>query len=284
MIGAFAAELRKAGRRPAVWICLGVLVAILVGIEYVVVWFVFSHPPPNFEQSLPKGTRIADLKAVLHPLHFHRQVLGMSSSLGSAMALVVGVLSVGSEYGWNTFKTLLTQRPGRLVVLTAKLAVLTLLMLLFAIVVMVAGALTSVAMAGVDGAGTGFPSLDTVLRATLAAWLMYTVWAFFGAFLAFAFRQSALAIGLGLVYALVVEGLIFQLLGLTGSDWFKKFEQWFPAANTNGLTRSFGQAAAATAQAAAPLVTGTHAALVLLAYAAAFVAGSAALLRLRDVD
>lgn len=284
MIGALAAELRKTLKRPAVWVCLAVLVLLMVGIYYALVWFVYSHPPPNFQQSLPRGTRVADLKASLYPLHFHRQVAGFSSSLGGAMALVLGVLSVGSEYGWNTFKTVFTQRPGRLTVLAAKFACLALLMLLLAVVMMAAGALASLALAALDGADLAFPAAWTIVEAGLATWLMYCVWAGFGALLAFAFRQSALAIGLGLVYVVLVEGLLFQVLGLTGADWVRKVEQWFPAANTTGLAQSFGRVVQGAAQPATPVVTGTHAVIVLLVYAAAFVAGSAAFLKLRDVD
>ena len=39
-------------------------------------------------------------------------------------ASILGVLSVGSEFGWGTWKTLLTQRPGRLTVFGAKLVAL----------------------------------------------------------------------------------------------------------------------------------------------------------------
>jgi hypothetical protein len=50
-----------------------------------------------------------------------------------------------------------------------------------------------------------------------------------------------LAIGLGLAYALVVEVLIFGLLGGLGGDIVKQIQQWFPVANTTYLTESSGQ-------------------------------------------
>ncbi len=283
MIGSLVAELRKTAKRPAVWICLGVVVALLVGIGYAVVWFVYGHPPRNFEQSLPRGTTVASLKATLYPRHFHQQVLSFSSSLGSAIALVLGVLSVGSEYGWNTLKTLFTQRPGRLTVLTAKFACLVLVMLVFAVAMTAAAALASLAAAGLDGGDLTFPAARTVLEAVLATWLMFTVWAFFGAFFAFAFRQSALAIGLGLVYVLIVEGLIFQLVGLAGGETFRKIQAWFPAANTSGLAQAFGRAGRTADAAQSPLMDGTHAVIALLIYAAAFAIASAIFLRSRDV-
>jgi ABC-2 type transport system permease protein len=283
VIGAFVAELRKTAKRPAVWMCLGVVLALLVAIGYAVVWFVYGHPPRNFEQSLPRGTTIADLKATLYPLHFYQQVLGFSGSLGSAIALVLGVLSVGSEYGWNTLKTLFSQRPGRLTVLAAKFACLIVVMLVFAVAMMLAAALASLAAAGLDGGDITFPAARTIVKAALATWLMFTVWAFFGGFFAFAFRQSALAIGLGLVYVLVVEGLIFQLVGLAGGDTFRKIQSWFPAANTNGLAQAFGRAGRTGGGGPPALMDGTHAVIALLVYATAFAVASAIFLRSRDV-
>jgi hypothetical protein len=50
----------------------------------------------------------------------------------------------------------------------------------------------------------------------------------FGLALSTLFRQSAMAIGLGLAYALVVEVLIFGLLGGLGGDIVKQIQQWFP--------------------------------------------------------
>ena len=38
-----------------------------------------------------------------------------------ALALLLGVLSAGSEYGWGTWETILAQGPGRLAVLAGKL-------------------------------------------------------------------------------------------------------------------------------------------------------------------
>ncbi len=283
MIGAVLGEARKFARRPAVWLCLAIVVALLVALGYGIVWWVYSHPPPNFQQQLPRGLRVSDLKRALYPAHYHQQLLGFTVQLGSAIALVLGVLSVGSEYGWNTLKTLLTQRPGRLQVMAAKYLILVVLMLVFTLVMAAGAALASLGIAAVDGADISFPAPQTTGQAILADWLIMTVWALFGAFLAFAFRQSALAIGLGLVYVLIVEGLIFSLAGTAGGETFRRIQQWFPAANANALYQSFGSAVP-SAVTTKPVAGGTHAVAVLLAYAAAFVIASAIFLRARDVS
>jgi len=58
--------------------------------------------------------------------------------------------------------------------------------------------------------------------------------------LATLFPQSAMAIGLGLAYALVIESLVFSLLGPLGHS-FKQIHDWFPIASAGHLQQSFGQ-------------------------------------------
>src|SRR5260370_16768496 len=62
----------------------------------------------------------------------------------------------------------------------------------------------------------------------------------FGLALATLFQQSALAIGLGLAYALVVEVLIFGLLAGVGGGFVEQVQQWFPLANTGYPVHPFG--------------------------------------------
>jgi hypothetical protein len=113
--------------------------------------------------------------------------------------------------------------------------------------------------------------------------LIFGFWAMFGLALATLFQQSALAIGLGLAYALVVEVLIFGLLGGLGGDIVKQIQQWFPVANTTYLTDSFGSIRLRGVQATTPYADATHAVLMLLLYVAAFTAISAYLSRTRDI-
>jgi ABC-2 type transport system permease protein len=104
----------------------------------------------------------------------------------------------------------------------------------------------------------------------------------FGFALATLFKQSAMAIGLGLAYALVIEGII---LGLAGqfAGWVKDIQQWFPIANTGYLAQSFGRPSGRLFQQAAPFRDATHAVAVLVVYLLIFVVVNAVVLRRRDV-
>jgi len=88
-----------------------------------------------------------------------------------------------------------------------------------------------------------------------------------------------MAMGIGLVYGFVVEGLIFGLFG--NNPTLQNFEKFFPGANVTGLIASFGQTVAT--RAGQPVLMGTtEALLVLFAFLAIFLAISAAATNRRD--
>ena len=93
----------------------------------------------------------------------------------------------------------------------------------------------------------------------------------------------SMAIGLGLAYALVVEGLIFGF-GASLISWLRNVQQWFPIANTGYLTDSLGSVKIrGIPPSPPPFADAMHAVLVLTTYLVVFVVISAVLVRRRDV-
>ncbi len=70
------------------------------------------------------------------------------------------------------------------------------------------GALASLIIASREGATVNWPASLDVIKGVAAGWLILTVWALFGVLLATLSRGIALAMGLGIVYGLVIEGLV----------------------------------------------------------------------------
>ena len=277
-------ELFKLYRRPAVWVSVLILLALAFGLGYALVWYIYGHPPPRAQQSLPRGVTFAMLKVSLYPAAFVKYTLGQWSTLGGVFALIVGVLSQGSEYGWGTVKTLFTQHPGRLSLLAGKLVALFLLVLVMVVGLFAVTAAASYGAALLDGKTVSWPDAETVAKGVAAEWLIYCFWAAFGFCLATVFRQSAMAIGLGLAYAILIEGIIFAILGTLGTDFTKAVEPWFPLANASYLAASFGRAnPVEAAQAPKPLADANHAVLFLLLYVALLIVVSGVLTRRRDV-
>ena len=286
IITALRAEWFKAVRRPAVWVVIGILVVLGVALSYFVVYLVATHATA----SPRRGTTVVELAALrrsVYPDAYVRKAMGQMGNVGGAFALILGVLMQGSEFGWQTIKTAYIQLPGRLSILGGRLITLGLLVLIMVIALFAVDAAASYLLATVDGQSIGFPTWEDVGKAFGASWLILAFWAAFGFGLATLFRQSAMAIGLGLAYGLVVEVLVFALLSGLG-DSVKAVHVWFPIANAGYLIQSFGTVAAEGAAAggppASPDADATHAVLVLVAYVIGLIVLCGALARRRDVS
>jgi ABC-2 type transport system permease protein len=284
VLATFRWELYKLYKRPAVWVSVAIFLGLAIALGYILVWYIYNHPPPRAASSLPRGVTFADLKVGLYPAAFVRHTLGQWGTLGGVFALILGVLSQGSEYGWGTVKTLFTQHPGRLSLLAGKLLALAVLVLAMAVALFAVDAGSSWVVALFDGKTISWPALEDVGKGIAAAWLIYSFWAVFGLALATLFRQSALAIGLGLAYAILIESIVLGLLSALGTDFSKAVNPWFPLANAGYLVASFGAATRIEgAQAARPLADAGHAVTALLLYILGLLVLTAVLTRRRDV-
>jgi ABC-2 type transport system permease protein len=285
VLAAFTWETFKLYKRPAVWVSIGLLLILAIGLGYVIFYLVYTLSPASSSTGLPRGVTLKDFKVALYPPAVVMYTLGTWDTLGGVFALILGVLSQGSEYGWGTVKTLFTQRPGRVALLLGKLGALSVAVAVMVLGLFAVDAISSYVVASIDGKSTAFPALIDVLKGLAACWLIFEFWAVFGFALATIFRQSAMAIGLGLAYAIVIEGIIFSIAGNVGGNTVRQVESWFPVANTGYLSRSFGVAVpeGLARTIAKPIADANHAVLVLLIYLAVFIAVSALLFNRRDV-
>ncbi len=279
MIASFAAEWRKLSRRPAVWVLAGILIAIPV-LVYAFSWIQYTFPSANFKPDT--GLTAAQLKTTLYPANFARQMVEGLALIGGALTLVMGALVVGSEYGWGTLKTVYTQRPARLQALAGQMGAVTAINTVLVVTLYAVAALSSWIIVTADGHPAVWPAAIDIVKAMGATFLIFECWTFFGMAMAYLFRQSALAIGLGMAYMLAVEGILFRALSAFNISWITTIEKFFVGQNANALASSFGQAFPVRG-ATAPLVSAEQAVVVIALYGLAFVAGAVALVRLRDV-
>jgi len=121
MIASFSAELLKLRKRPATWVLLGVVLGLTQLFGYVLPYSSWLTSDQNFRtQGLdPQAVLAGTLPGELVPTS-----LGGFPVFAGALALILGALATGSEYGWGTMQTALTQRPSRLAVHGGKLAAL----------------------------------------------------------------------------------------------------------------------------------------------------------------
>jgi ABC-type transport system involved in multi-copper enzyme maturation permease subunit len=222
----------------------------------------------------------------LLPDSFGAHVLAGFPFFGGVFALMLGVLAVGGDYGLDTLKTLFTQGPGRLRIFGAKLLALAIGLVPFVIVVFVVGAGASYLIAQVEGAAVDWPSAWTVVRALGIGWLILATWAALGVLLGALTRGTALAIGVGILYTLVIEGLVSALASQV--SLLEPLVELFVRANAYSLVAPLGLSVEEAMSDgpgafAGPFVAGEQAVLVLISYMVGFLALSAILLRRRDV-
>ncbi len=274
MTGSLRAELLVLRKRTSTWILLGIWTILALVFAYVVPYASYLN------RSTP------DSLAEVQPENLVGTLMGGFPFFGGVLALMLGVLSFGSEYGWGTLKTLFTQRPGRLHVFAAKQLALAVALVASVLVVFALAALASAAIAVREGADLSWPPTWLLLRGLVAGWLILAVWAAFGVLLAVLFRGTALAVGVGILYAFVIEGLLSALA--TQVSLLDALVQFFVRASGYSLVVELGASAEDAGDRgpgsfSGPFVSGEQALLVLGAYLAVFVLVAAWRVRRRDV-
>jgi ABC-type transport system involved in multi-copper enzyme maturation permease subunit len=272
MWGNFRAEMIKIVRRPANWL----LLAIAVGLG-----MLFTYVIPYAAYAGGTGGPTADrgLAAVLPEKLVGNAVGGLPVFLGAIM-VILGVLAVGGEYGWETWKTVLTQGPSRLSVYAGKLAALAVAAFAVVVALFAAGAIASAVIAAVEDQPLAFPPVEDILVGLGGGWLLAAMWTAFGVLLAVLLRGVALALGLGLVWLLAVQNLL-ALLAAPLLSWVAELQKWLPGPNAGAVAAALGSAP--DTPGVDPLVGGGSATLLVAAYLVAFCVLGGLILRRRDV-
>lgn len=155
---------------------------------------------------------------------------------GLLIVILMGTLTA-QEYGWRTMQLWLSNGVSRLVLMLAKFTAVLLPTFLFVLAAFVAGAVTTGFITqGIQGS-LPFAEVDwwqamlSVLR-TAYTLLPYAALTFL---LAVVGRSTVVAVGGGLAFTLLIEGVLIQLLGFLGGIW-TDLVQYLPAGLSNSLT------------------------------------------------
>lgn len=287
MLASFSGEFLKTRKRPATWILASVWALVVVLLGYALFYAIASAPPPENipqEQQAQQEAFAEQTLTGLRPENLLENLFASGGVFGTggAIVLILGALAVGSEFGLGTLKTSLTQRPGRLQVLGGKAVTLALFALLFTLLGLAVGALSSLAIAGIEGFSVEWPALGELARGFGAGALILAAYGFFGFALAAIFRGTALAIGLGFAWILVVEATLGAIP--TENPVVEGIRSFLIGESVLALSGAFGSTSSEFAGVPEPLVEPERAVITLLAYVVVFVVLSALLLKRRDVD
>lgn len=275
MLASVRAEWLKLVKRPSTWVLGVVWVLMLVFFAYVLPYLTAEQPTPGPQA----GGSVADTL----PAELVGNAVGGYALFGAALALILGALAAGSEYGWGTVKTALTQGPGRLSVLGGMLSALGIALVGMVVVTFAVSAGASAVVATIESAPYDWPSAADIATGMAGGWLVLAMYGLAGVLLGALTRGTSLAIGLGLVWVFVVEILIRG--SAAALSFLDAVQYGLPGVNAGSLVAALG--ASTVEQGGAPgvttLVSGGQAALVIGVLAVAFAVLSGWLQRTRDV-
>jgi hypothetical protein len=133
---------------------------------------------------------------------------------GAALAMVLGALAAGNGFGWGTWKTVFTQGPSRVAVVGGSLVAVSTFVVGIVSLTLVLFLAVSTGIAAIEGQPLAWPALGEVAEAFGGGLLVREMWTLLGYAVGVVAKGPALAIGLGLVWVLVVENLLRSVASL----------------------------------------------------------------------
>lgn len=270
MLRAFRSEWLKI-RRPSVLIAGAVMPVFAVLFSYLAIVRATSPPGGRFGgETFITGLALASGEGLT-------TLLSRGAQLIDVIAFALVNAAMAAEFSQGTLRNLLVVQPGRLRLLTGKFLALLLYVCLAATVALAIAAITTTVAAGSRGVDTSAWTSSTGLGnlAVFGADLLIGVaaWSVFAFFLALLFRSAATAIGGGLAYLLVIEGLITAVWDDAPRWLFGRLVETgiiggqHVISLTRGLTSGYGRSLA-----------------IVTVYVLAFAIASALLFRMRDIN
>ena len=211
LINSTSAELLRLRKWSATWVVVGAWMALALAFGYVFNYVAYVSGEENFTSD--GGTRAGLLAQMLPPALPDILVQGLPM-FGGALAMVIGALAAGNGFGWGTWKTVFTQGPSRLATVAGSLLAVTLIVVAMITATLVLYLGVSSLIAVTEGHEIVMPSPEAVAKAYGTGFLVLEMWAVLGFLVGVIAKGPSIAVGLGLVWALVVENLLRGVGGL----------------------------------------------------------------------
>ena len=280
LINSTRAELLRMRKWPAVWVTLGAWIAMSLMFGYLFSYLSYKTGDLSFAD---EGSTRAALLAGLLPESVPDVLVQGMPMFGGALMMVLGAIVAGNGYGWGTWKTVFSLGAHRSGAILGSVAALTVFVVATLAVSFAFDLGLSVLIAATESQDIVMPSLGSALESVGAGFLVLEVWAFVGFALGTIARGPALSIGLGLVWALVVENLlrgVGQLL-----DWVETLTTVLPGTAAGSLVGSIVgvEEGGEGTPGVLDTVSGTQGAITVAIYIVLAVVVSVVVVRRRDV-
>jgi ABC-type transport system involved in multi-copper enzyme maturation permease subunit len=203
MINVIRAELAKL-RRPSLSLSTVVAVTFVTGLVTSLLFLLVDSPEGNGE----RGTRIS------------REVLELSTGISISFSNSAGLLGIVAlcifaaqqEYTYGTLRNLLVRQPSRMKILIGKLISMKMFAVVMVTISAILALLLSYIFAGVMDISTTAWSTNEARAAVLRGFvnvLIATIgFGIFGMILGLLFRSPISAISIGVIWNLIIEGLL----------------------------------------------------------------------------
>ncbi len=281
MIASLRAELLRLGRWPTAWVLCGIWLVLNLTFGYLFNYLSYrsgdgggfaegAAPEALLERMMPDNAPVT-------------MVQGMPM-FGGALMLILGALAVGSGYGWGTWKTVFTTGPRRIAALGGTLGALGIVLTGLIALTFGLDLLASFAVASAESQQLAWPTLADSAQGLGAALLIGGMWMAGGVLLGTLARGPALAVGLGLVWLLVVENLLRGVGGLLGP--VEAVTDVLPGTSAGALAGAVGALTESDPNGTPGVTTaisGTAAVALICAYVLTFLVTTVTLTARRDV-
>lgn len=278
LIGSTKAEILRLRKWPAFWIVLGTWILLNLTFAYLFNYLAYtSGESSRMSNGLPREVLLQQMLPAAVPEVFTQ---GMAM-FGGALMLILGALTVGSGYGWGTWKTVFTQGPSRVQAVAAVVVSLAAVVVVLVCAAFVADIAVAALIAASQSQALTVPALDRSLLGILTGVAILGMWTLAGALIGAIARGPALAVGLGLVWVLVVENLLRGVAGIFAP--IEVVTDHLPGTAAGSLAGAMRTVDGPATPGVLDVLPRTESLVVLAAYLALFAVGTIWLIRRRDL-
>ncbi|MGV9678989.1 ABC transporter permease subunit [Nocardia sp. NPDC003482] len=272
------AEFARMVKWPAMWILVGTWLLLNLTFAYLFNYLAYSSGSSSrMSNGLPRDLLLRQMLPAAVPEVFTQ---GMAM-FGGALILVLGALAIGSGYGWGTWKTALAQGPSRIAVIGGTIVSLAAVVVALVCVAFVVDTGVAALIAATQHQSLALPSASRVLLGILTGTAILAMWTLAGALIGALARGPALAVGLGLVWVLVVENLLRGVAALFTP--LRPLTDHLPGTAAGSLANAMRTVQGAATPGVVDTLTRPVAFVTTGVYVAVFVVGTLWLIRRRDM-
>jgi ABC-2 type transport system permease protein len=280
MFSSTRAELLRLLKWPVTWVVVGVWSVMNLFFAYILSYLTYRTAVSDGDDRLARA-QMADMSLAQLP---ETLVQGLPM-FGGAVVLILAALATGSGYGWTTWKTVFAQGPRRLTAFAGTIAALAVIVTGLVLLTLTLDVLASIAVQSAESQALVWPAFGSLAEGVGAALLIMLTFTLGGAVLGVIARSPALSVGLGLVWALVVENLLRGVAQLLGP--LETLTDVLPGTAAGSLAGALGAAGPGGAAGTGTpgvltTLTGSSAIGLLMVYAVVFLAVMAVAVQRRD--